>query len=370
VAEATRRAFEVPLEFPPLRKALTPDDHVAIIVREETSQLANLLVPTLEVLRQAGVKDGNVTFLCPPRVPGVSPAPWQSELPPDLQTITVEVHDPAHRDKLAYLASTKSGRRVYLNRSLVDADQLIVVGRFGYDPMLGYAGGLSDLFPALSDEATRGEFAMKLSEAPPGARPRPVWQEIEEISWLLGMPFLLQVVEGFGDGVLHVLAGLASAVTREGQRLLDQQWRVVVDEAPELVVATLSGEPARHSFADLTAAMASAARVVRPGGRIVLLTRVGGELGPCIEYLRQAEDPAQGLALVRQHKLPDATSAWQLATAAQHAQLFLLSNVAQETAEELFVTPLDSPGQVQRLIDDAISCLILPDAHKTMAVLK
>ena len=53
---------------------------------------------------------------------------------------------------LANLASTKAGRRVYLNRSLVDADQLIVVGRFHYDPMLGYAGGLSDLFPALSDD--------------------------------------------------------------------------------------------------------------------------------------------------------------------------------------------------------------------------
>lgn len=370
VAAAARAALATPLDFPPLRRSLTPDDHVVVTVREETSHVAQLLTAALEVLREADVQMTNVTLLFPPRGQGVAAPAWVAELTAQYLGLNVEIHNPADRNHLSYLASTKAGRRVYLNRSLVDADQLIVVGHFCYDPMLGYGGGLGDLFPALSDDATRAEFGAKLSEAVPGAKARPVWHEINEIGWLLGMPFLLQVVEGQGDDVVQVLAGLAEPVMREGQRLLDQQWRVTVDQAPELVVATITGDPERQRFEDVTTALATAARIVRLGGRIVVLCRVGGDLGPSIPHFRQAETPAQALAAVRLQKLPDAINAWQLATAAQHAQLYLLSNIPQDVAEELFVTPLDHANQVQRLISEAASVVVLPDAHRTMAVLK
>ena len=37
---ATREALEAPHEFPALRKALTPDDHVAIVVDESLPRVA------------------------------------------------------------------------------------------------------------------------------------------------------------------------------------------------------------------------------------------------------------------------------------------------------------------------------------------
>jgi hypothetical protein len=45
----------------------------------------------------------------------------------------------------------------------------------------------------------------------------------------------------------------------------------------------------------------------------------------------------------------------------------LLSGLAGEIAEEQFVTPLESAAQAQRLLTGGRNCLILPDAHKTMA---
>ena len=66
-----------------------------------------------------------------------------------------EIHDPADRRKLAYLATTGAGRRVYLNRTLVDADFVIVLSGRDYDPLTGYAGAEVAVFPALSDEETR-----------------------------------------------------------------------------------------------------------------------------------------------------------------------------------------------------------------------
>ena len=71
--------------------------------------------------------------------------------------MTAETHDPTDRKKLAYLATTKAGRRVYLNRTLVEADFVVVLTGRGYDPLTGYAGAEAAIFPALADEETLAE---------------------------------------------------------------------------------------------------------------------------------------------------------------------------------------------------------------------
>src|SRR5262249_41442247 len=292
---------------------------------------------------------------------------WRDDLPAVYRDVAVENHDPSDRQRLSYLATTRKGRRVYLNRSAVDADQLIVLSRRGYDPLLGYSGCEGTLYPPLSEEATRREPAASLSNAIPGSAPWPVRREAGEIAWLLGAPFMVQVIEGAGDEVIHVLGGLADSGA-EGLRLLDARWRVSVDVAADTVIASISGDPARQDFGDLARALAAAARVVKPEGRIVLLCRANPPLGPGAELLRHMDDPENALAQLRQQSLPDLAAAFQWASAAQHAALYLFSGLAADTAEELFTTPLEHARQVQRLASGPGTCLFLPDAHKTLAV--
>ena len=77
---------------------------------------------------------------------------------------------PADRRGLSYLATTRRGRRIYLNRTAVDADQLVLLTRRSYDCRMGYAGGEGALFPALSDEAARQEAARQALLRCPGRR--------------------------------------------------------------------------------------------------------------------------------------------------------------------------------------------------------
>ena len=58
------------------------------------------------------------------------------------------------------------------------------------------------------------------------------------------------------------------------------------------------------------------------------------------------------------------------ASAADTAKLYLLSRLPGEVVEELFVTPLEGPSQVGKLIGSDATCLILPDAHKALAILR
>jgi nickel-dependent lactate racemase len=363
---AVRAALEAPVGFPPLRRALTPDDHVTIVVDEQVPHLADILTPVLEHVTAAGVTPEAITLVC---APPVSSQAWIEELPEAFQEVRVEVHDPTERRKLSYLATTGKGRRIYLNRSAVDADQLIVVSRRGYDPLLGYSGSEGSLYPALSDEATRQELSGRLSMAAPDEVSWPVRKEAAEVAWLLGAPFMVQVIEGADEDVAHVVAGLADTA-EQGQRLLNTRWRVDVDRPADTVVAGVSGDPARHTFADLARGLAAASRVVKPGGRIILLSEADPVLGPGAEVLRQAEDPAKALDLLHQHRPADQGGAFLWAHGAQKATLYVLSRLPADVVEEMFAFPLDHAGQVQRLVDAGGSYVFLPDAHKMLALVR
>ena len=202
LGQAVHDALEVPIGFPALRKALTPDDHVVIVADEHLPRQEEMLSAIVEYLIQARIQPAAITIL----LPSVHESHATLKLPSHPE-IRVEVHDPANRKKLSYLATTRSGRRLYLNRTAVDADQLIVLSRRGYDPLLGYAGAAGALFPSFSDAETKLQMSGDMSNEVPDEEPWPIRREAEEVAWLLGAPFMIQVIEGSGDEIVHVLGG-------------------------------------------------------------------------------------------------------------------------------------------------------------------
>jgi nickel-dependent lactate racemase len=362
---ALRAALEKPHGFPPLRQALTPGDRVTVVVDEGMQRPGQLLVPLLEHLVGAGVSPADVTLLCPP---SVSRQEWLDDLPDELSDARLEVHDPRDRNRLSYLATTREGRRLYLNRSLVDADQSIVLSRRWYDPLLGYGGAEGLIYPALCDEETGTALNARLTLDAPEEAPWPARQEAIEAAWLLGLPFFVQLIEGAGDTVAAVVAGTAEASVA-GQHALDRRWRQALPRTAEVVVAGLSGDPARHTFADLAAAAACAARVVEPGGRVILLSQAAPELAPAAA-LREHDDPERAVAQLRERPTPETIAAWQWASAASHARLYLLSGLDDERVEELWATPLARAEQAQRLLNPGAVCLFLDDAHRALAVVE
>jgi hypothetical protein len=139
-----------------------------------------------------------------------------------------------------------------------------------------------------------------------------------------------------------------------------------------VVVAAVSGDPARHTFDDLAAALASAARVVQPNGRILLLTDAPPALGAGADLLSKSEEPQLALAALERSGLKNITGAIQWAWAVGQARVSILGHLPEETVEELFASPLTSPAQVQRLLagPGAKECLVLQDAQRMMAVVE
>jgi nickel-dependent lactate racemase len=358
---AVRFALEHPHNYPPLRRALTPDDHVTIVVDEELPRTAALLKPILAHVTEAGVKPEAVTLLCPPNSTGQD---WLEELPDEFEEVQVEVHQPQDRTRLSYLAATQQGRKIYLNRSLVEADQLIVLSGRGFDPLTGYSGAEAMIYPQFSDAATRGESSQYLSLNTVGSDSA-LRQEAAEVAWLLGSPFLVQVLLGEEDQVTGVLGGLMTT-SGEGQRLLDESWRARADRLADVVVAAVPGEAGSNDFAVVARALGNAARAVKIKGKIILLSRRVPSWPGKGQFLARAENPSRAVELLRQEGSLNTSSAFLWVSAAQRASVYLLSRLPEATAAKCFTNPMAGPEQLQQLLGSEASCLVLQDADKTL----
>ena len=111
-----------------------PGDRVAIAFDPSIPEARPCVAGLVEVLDGAGVDPGGLTIMIVVASAGIEMATRCPAEDESWSTI------PDDRTQIAYLANTKEGRRVYLNRLLTDADVVVPVGRLGYDPTWDFAG--------------------------------------------------------------------------------------------------------------------------------------------------------------------------------------------------------------------------------------
>ena len=360
-ADMIRMALEAPRDFPPLRQAIVPGDRVAIAFDPAIPEAGLLLGAIADTLQQAGVDAGSLTVLLP--------AGSGRELAKSLPSgASVAVHDPDDRGQLAYLAATKQGRRVYLNRHLTDADTVVPVGRMGFDPILGYRGPWSLLFPGLTDRATMRAHGSRFRagrDAQEVSWTRANRDESFEVSWLLGTQFHVGVVAAV-HGFIGVAAGRESSVCEQGIGWLDQHWTFNVDSRAEIVVAGIGHAGAETSLASLAEGLATATRLVQHGGKIVVLSRADGTIGPALRCLIDAGDAERGKSLLSGHESDeDFLVASRIAQAVSWADVFLYSGLARDIVEELSMVPIEKPEQARRLLAQGRSASFVSQADRT-----
>jgi len=361
-----RAGLENPRNFPPLRQAVVPGDRVVVAWDPTIGEAAPVLEALAQVFEEAGVEDGGLTVLSP----ASGRETLERVLPPGVE---FAVHDPNDRAQLAYLATTKQGRRVYLNRLLTDADLVVPVGRLGFDSLMGYRGPWSALYPFLSDRDTlrahRDLLRDEPAESSRGAA-APLLAESFEVSWLLGTQFHLGLVAG-SSGLFEVVAGQDSTVRDLGIATLEQNWLFVADSRAELVVVGIGRPGVVTTIEDLAKGLATATRLVQHGGKIVVLSRAVGEIGPALKQLIDADDPKKAAAALRGHEGDDDfVAARRLAHALSRADVFLLSGLSQRVVEDLSVIAIEHPDQARRIVAHSGSCLFVNHAELTRAIVR
>jgi nickel-dependent lactate racemase len=283
------------------------------------------------------------------------------------ERITVTTHDPAAREHLAYLAATEAGEPILLNRAITDADVVLPVGCFSNRRGTLYHGIHGAIYPNFSDEKTQLRFrSPKLIGRAGMVHRKRLLKTCNDVGWLLGVTFTIQIVPGPGDAVLNVLAGEVGAVRRRGRELYEAAWQSEVPHRASLVVASIEGSSSQQTWQNVGEALAAAEDLVEDGGAIALCCELEDPPGPAVRCLAKARSKEAALRRISKVRPPDVLAANQLAEALKQARVYLLSRLDDAVVEDLEIAPLSEPEEVIRLAKRHCSCIVLANAARAM----
>lgn len=358
-----------PLGFPALAEAIVPGDRIVVALDSSAPQAGVLLAALIEYLIESGAEPGNITVL---RTQADSDA--DREDPRDClpgawrEQVALEIHDPAAKAQLGLLGSSHDGRAIYLNRTMLDADLVVPLGCLRAGETLGYHGRHGGLFPAFADQKTLERYRKPRSGVARHEVDQRHRQEIDEIGWLLGTQFTVQVVPGAGDSVLAVLAGDPKEVFEQGQRLFEASWSVRLPRKASLVVAAVSGRAGLQTWENLARALASAGRAVAEGGAIALCTELETAPGSGMAGLSQTDDWPAVLKRIRRDCPADALVAAEFIEICGKARVYLLSRLEESVVEELGLAPVATVSDLKRLAGRHESCIVLAHAQHVCVI--
>ena len=153
--------------------------------------------------------------------------------------------------------------------------------------------------------------------------------------------------------------------------MVDSCWEFTADSRADLVVAGIGGPDMPATLDDLAEGLATACQLVQHGGKVVVLSRVGGEIGPAVRSLIDADDPKQRAAALRGHETDDDyVAARRLSQALAWADVFVLSNLDPDVLDGLSVVALEDPEQARRLVARSGSSSFVSHAELTRALVR
>ena len=364
--------LQSPTDLPPLSQCLLPGDAIAIALEPHTPGATDLIAGIWSVLKDCGVAAENVVIVQSfnPEADGQPDDP-RSLLPEDVRDlIKWKLYTPAKEDNCAYLAATTSGERIYLAREIIEADFVVTLGQIGFDPLIGISGTNSVFYPGLStEEAFKKTLGQGHLELGPDDI-RPLRQKVDEIGFLLGTLFSIQVIPAAGGGVYQVLAGQMDSVLRQGKELLTPHWLINLPQRPETIVLAIDEGTNGSGWERIGKALSTARRLVAKEGRIILLTTLSEPPQQGISLLQKTETPSKALKYLREELPRDFTAASQIAQAAEWAEIYLLSHLDNDLADDLFFIPLDNEADVTRLLSNSENCLYLGSAQNVCGMIE
>lgn len=361
--ETTRRVLAEPLDFPPLARATVPGDQIVLALEPGVPCAAEVVAAVAIYLVEAGTAADHLTILQTPEDAAAGDEP-QRLLPDDWRNdVAVEVHAPDASGKLALLGASREGRPIHLNRTLLDADLVVPIGCLRHESSLGFLGQFGGLYPTFSDRKTLERFRKPPAPGEPTRPAAKTRREVDEVGWLIGTQFTVQVLPGSGERVLDVLAGTLPRVFELGGQRYDVAWSWPVPRPASLVVASLTGRSARQTWGNVGRALAAAVRVVGEGGAIALCTELEAAPGPAVSSLAGGDDPPTAWRHLRRHPSADSLAAAEVLRALERATVYLLSRLDESLVEDLGLAAVSDAADIGRLARRHDSCIVLADAE-------
>jgi len=347
-------ALDTPINSPRLEEVVKPHERVVIVVPDATRvACVNRIAPLLvDRLNKHGLNDSQLSFLIGG---GIHRAPTTAEIHGILGSdlpgrIEVHPHDANDAASHAALGTTARGTPVVLNRRLIEADRVIVVGAISLHYIAGFSGGRKALLPGCAAERSIQanhllSFDLETLEKRSGIASgcldgNPVHEDMLEAIGMLNPSFLVNTVLDGNNEIVAVYAGHWRDAHRRGCDEYLASHTVVVDERRPVVIVSAGGAPRDVNLIQSHKAMEHASQVLAEGGTMIALAECAQGLGrdDFLRWFAPGGARATALMLAEDYKINGQT-AWGLRRKAERFRLMLVSALDADVVRQMGLEP-------------------------------
>ena len=378
-----RRALSEPIGTAVLADVVGPGDKVVITAEDHTRSAPSWLMvpPLLDELNVAGVKDEDITvlFACGTHR-AVRPEEAERLLGPEvLKRVRVISHDCQAPDHV-YIGDTSFGNRVEVNKIFAEADVRILTGDIDLHYYAGYGGGRKSVLPGVSSARTiQFNHAMLLH---PNARMgvlegNPVHEDMMEAAKLADVAFILNVVANPEHRVVKAFAGDLERAFMEGVELVDEIYKVPVEEKADVVVVSPGGHPHDIDLYQAYKGIHTALEAVKEGGVVVAVAECPEGHGHKVffEWMNKFRTLEDMEAEIKSSFRLGGHKAYYLMQALRKAHIVLVSAMPEEQVRDVFRleparTAQEGLEKAFELVGRDASVLVMTHGNITLPVLK
>ncbi len=374
---AIREALAQPIAGRPLAELIAPAGEVAVVFPDVTRPMpsSRVLPVLLANLAALGVPDDRIVLLSGT---GTHRANTPEELhemvgPEVFGRYEIVNHDCRDQRSLTCIGTLAGGVPIWLNSRYVNATTRILTGFIEPHFFAGFSGGPKGACPGLAGLETVLECHNIDRIGSPLASygvldGNPVHDMIDEVARRLPPSFSLDVTINKQRAITGVFAGILPDSHRRGCEFVRSTAMRAVDRRYDIVVTTNSGYPLDLNLYQTVKGMAAAARIVEPGGAIIVASECcdglpnGGHYARILEASHGVDDAIRRLAPAGA-TLPDQ---WEVQVQAQiqrHARCFLYSTgLSPEQTRAALLEPVAS-------VEEAMAALLREKPDAQIAVL-
>jgi nickel-dependent lactate racemase len=327
------RALSQPIGTARLKEIAKEGDKVAIVVDDATRATPSYLMvpPLLDELNQAGVKDEDVTviFGCGTHRP-VNPEEKEPLIGKEaLERIQTISHDCEAEDQV-FLGKTSHGTEVKVNKVFAEADVKVLAGDINLHYYAGYGGGRKGVLPAVSSAETiqHNHSLMLHPNASTGVLDgNPVHEDMTEAAKLAKVDFVLNIVTNSKNELVKAFAGDLEQAFLEGTKLVDEMYKVSIEQRANIVVVSAGGYPHDINLYQATKAVHNVLDAVKRKGVIVLVAECPEGHGNEVfsEWMEKFSDVRRLEREIKRRFVLGGHKAYYLTKALQKASIILVS---------------------------------------------
>ena len=393
VRKAIKEALKNPVGMAPLRELAHPGSRVCIVFTDITRACPDdlLIPPMLAELKQAGVRDEDITLLC-----GVGmhrPSTHQekitklgAEVVARYRVIDNEPQNPA---ALVDLGVTPGGVPVLLHRAVVEADLLIATGIVEPHQYAGYSGGRKTVAVGAAGEALIAHTHGPAFVDHPGTRlgrieGNPFHEAVTEAARRAGLKFIVNVVLDDDKRVLRVRAGDPELAFQDLVAFAKSVYEVPILSQFDIAIGGV-GYPKDTNLYQASRAPSylffAPTPVVRPGGFFIIPARceegAGAGVGEqrFLAAMRDAPSIQFILEDARKNGYPPGQQrAFVMAKVLEQTKVVIVGSECPELVSACKMIPAatmdEALGLASRELGPACKVLVVPHAMLTLPVIQ